>query len=179
MMSKFLMWLTDRLPVMLIQDQGRPYLERYYLGTLFNVRLYIHRFVDSDPDRGLHDHPWRWALSFILSGWYYEHNRYGIRKVRFFNRLSGDSFHRVVLPFNLTPVSRMDNNIKVFVIDQMQSKRPVWTLFMHHAPRSKAWGFLRDKGQLGTAYTTHVPSGDPEWWLNAPRARDLRAEVRT
>lgn len=32
---------------------------------------YVHRFVGSDDDRAVHDHPWPWC-SLILDGWYRE-----------------------------------------------------------------------------------------------------------
>ena len=53
---KLLRAISDRLPCRIISDNDQPYLERYYIATLFGVRLYLHRFVGSDPDRGLHDH---------------------------------------------------------------------------------------------------------------------------
>ena len=68
MKKKFLWWLTGYLPYKLIQEGERPYLERYYLFTILGWRFYIHRFVDSDPGRGLHDHPWRRAVTFVLDG---------------------------------------------------------------------------------------------------------------
>ncbi|MEJ2214959.1 MAG: hypothetical protein P8Y20_13150, partial [Gammaproteobacteria bacterium] len=52
-------------------NHGEPYLERYHLFRLpGGGGVYIHRFIDSDPDRGLHDHPWKAAVSLILSGSY-------------------------------------------------------------------------------------------------------------
>ena len=66
-MNRLLLWLTGFLPCRIISEGDQPYLERYYLMTLFGWRFYIHRFVASDPDRGLHDHPWPKAYSIILS----------------------------------------------------------------------------------------------------------------
>ncbi len=98
LMSRLLWRLSAHLPMRVINDGQRQYLVRYYVGTLFGWRFYLHQFVGSDPDRGLHCHPWRLAFSIILSGWYYEETSYGTRKVRWFNWLTGDTFHRVVLP---------------------------------------------------------------------------------
>ncbi len=131
MLEKILIRITDRLPCRLIDGPGgEPYLERYYLFGLFGWHGYLHRFVDSDPDRGLHDHPWGRALSLVLTGGYRE-IRYAdpgretmqerrIRPGRL-NRLRGEDFHRVVL----------------------EQGRPAWTLFMH-GPRCKGWGFRRN-----------------------------------
>ena len=75
-MVKFLYWLTARLPCRIINGpNGEPYLERYFLFSLFSLfgwTAYIHRFVDNDPNRGLHDHPWAWSCSLVLAGGYHE-----------------------------------------------------------------------------------------------------------
>jgi hypothetical protein len=58
----------------------QPYLERYHLLRLpFGYRVYLHRFVASDPGRGLHNHPWRHALSLVLCGSYRETRMLGAR----------------------------------------------------------------------------------------------------
>lgn len=159
MLGKLLFWLSGQLPCRLINDGARPYLERYYLGQLLGWTFYLHRFVDSDPARGLHDHPWSHAVSFVLAGSYLEETRAGVRRVRWFNRLTGDSFHRVVLP---------------------EGGRHVWTLFCH-GPYVKQWGFMR---QLETALDEDVliwvpyhygkddSSGSKRWWERAPRGKN-------
>lgn len=153
-MKTLLYWLSGHLPCRIISDGDKPYLERYYLFTLLGVRFYLHRFVASDPDRGMHNHPWRWAFSMILSGWYYEQTNYGVGTVRWFNGLTGDTFHRVILP--------TDHGV-----------HECWTLFAHRAANAKGWGFLRDFGQLGSAYLPHRhPGGAPtEWWNQVPIGR--------
>jgi hypothetical protein len=152
--NRLLYWLAGRLHCRIISDDGAPYLERYYLATLFGVRFYLHRFVGDDPARGLHDHPWPWALSLILFGRYLEETRSGTRLVRWVNWLTGDSFHRVLL------------------ID----RRPVWTLFAHRAAYVKPWGFLKG-GSFGTAMFYPVAQGPGggsaagEWWKTCPQGR--------
>lgn len=164
-MQKLLMSISGRLPCRIISDAGKPYLERYYIATLFGTRIYLHRFVASDPDRGLHDHPWRWAFSIILLGWYWEDTRYGLRKVRWFNRLTGDTFHRVILFGQPTDIY------------DYESSPQVWTIFMHKAERAKPWGFLRNKDQLGMVYVQHQYKTDDLgrdecWWKLALPGRD-------
>lgn len=151
-MRKLLYWLTGELPCKIIMDGENPYLERYYLFTLRNTRFYIHRFVASDPSRGLHNHPWRWAISIVLLGYYYEHTHYGISRINWINGLVGDSFHRVILPAN---------------------RKDVWTFFFHQKNRAKHWGFLENKNQLGIIYRPHHPNiGEPEdWWTQAPAGK--------
>ena len=45
MIHKLLFKLTAGLRCKLIDREGAPYLERYYLGRLFGVTFYLHRFV--------------------------------------------------------------------------------------------------------------------------------------
>lgn len=161
--SKMLYWITGFLPVRFINDGNTPYLERYYLFTLFGWQFYIHQFVGSDPDRGLHDHPWSLAFSIILSGWYYEETRSGPRKVRWFNWLTGDSFHRVVLPYSLPPGNDL---------------LPCWTLFFHRAEKVKKWGFLKslklpNGAEIFTPYSYSHEGNQDNWWLTAPTRREL------
>lgn len=166
MMRTFLTWLSGRLPCRLINDGGRPYLERYYLFTVIGWRFYLHQFVGSDPDRGLHDHPWTRAFSIILAGWYFEETRSGTRKVRWLNSLTGDSFHRVLLP--------QSYSIKGGFAD-----RPCWTLFFHRVGHSKTWGFMRtvpdsDGVAIFEPHRYLVEGDQRHWWLNAPTGREVR-----
>lgn len=168
-MSRFLWWFTARLPMRVINDGVRPYLERYYVGTLFGWRFYIHRFVGSDPDRGLHDHPWSKAHSIILSGWYWEETRSGTRQVRWFNSLTGDTFHRVVLPSWTSPLD----------LPSMRREQPCWTLFFHRTGKVKPWGFLseyatsaRNENDGMMLFKPHDYSREgrqDNWWLKAPK----------
>lgn len=63
-----------RWPDMVIGDNDNPYLLRWYViprNRIFNI--YLHKFVRSDDDRALHDHPWSWNMSLIIKGIYIEH----------------------------------------------------------------------------------------------------------
>lgn len=170
-MAWFLFWLTAKLPCRIISDGDTPYLERYYLCTLFGVRYYLHRFVGSDPARGYHDHPWPWAISIVLSSYYWDARRSGVRRVAWFNWLLGDSFHRVILP---------QKDVRHWVDGKLVTKAdiPCWTLFFHSAKYVKPWGFLRKRDDQteqawvphnfpGTGHGTSTP-----WWLTAPKGRD-------
>ena len=168
-----LLRLTDRLPCRLIHgEHGEPYLERYYVAGLFGWHLYLHRFVDSDPDRGLHDHPWRRAASLVLSGGYDElrlvqrpgpgadeagvttpHIRKRCVRPWRLNLLRGSDYHRVVL----------------------RDGRPAWTLFVH-GPRVKGWGFLRGGRYRAMAHTA-AEFRHRDWWLTAPSGRVVRAAL--
>jgi hypothetical protein len=159
-MRRLLLRLSDRLPVREICEEGRPYLERYFLLHLFGIRVYLHRFVGSDPERGLHDHPWRWAFSLVLSGWYIEHRRDGRRIRRIGNLLSGDTFHRVVLP---------------------EGMRECWTLFVHSAPDVKRWGFLSPSENIDAEVWLpfqYASGKNSRWEMSAPTGRELRSIQR-
>ena len=158
--------LTDRLPCRIINgDDGRPYLERYHLFRLpFGGNAYIHRFVASDPDRGVHDHPWPWSVGMILSGGYQEerlHNnengsclRTREMKPARINWIRGDDFHRIVIP----------------------EGREAWTLFAH-GRKYKNWGFLNINAQGETQFHPHEerePESHQEWWKQAPCGKVVR-----
>lgn len=47
---------------------GEQYMRRWHLRRKTGGwNLYLHKYVGSDDDRALHDHPWR-SLSFLLRG---------------------------------------------------------------------------------------------------------------
>lgn len=165
MIRRLLYTISGRLPCKIINEGNRPYLERYYVGRMFGWTFYLHRFVASDPARGLHDHPWSRAYSLVLAGHYYEETRTGMRLVRWLNQLTGDTFHRVIL---------------------LEGMPHVWTLFFHSA-YVKPWGFMRaletasgEKAMLWVQHQsrTDEASGKQKWWDNAPRGIDelLRAK---
>lgn len=89
----------------------------------FPMGLYIHKFHRGDVDRELHNHPWRWALSFVVDGGYAEERRDGDRVTHrsihplSFNFLRSTDFHRVDL-----------------------AGSHAWTLFLV-GPKFQAWGF--------------------------------------
>lgn len=161
-------WLRCRI---INGNNGEPYLERYALLRLPGGRsLYLHRFLESDPDRGLHDHPWHRALGLVLSGGYKELRLESIDgrdqvTERFLgpgslNRIAGEDFHRIVLP----------------------ERREAWTLFMH-GPKVKNWGFLALDESGDRVYHDHEEvsneAGHAQWWRTAPRGRRLeRAPLR-
>ena len=114
---------------------------------------------------------------------YYELRRNRMRKVRWFNWLSGDRFHRVVLPVESYPLrDHLGNVLKI-----VRSAKPqeCWTLFVH-GRKAKQWGFLRpawDRGDRpgevhGYTYVVHRDqdnSADSDAWArSAPKGRELR-----
>lgn len=151
-MSRWLARIAARRPRRTISGpDGEPYLERYYLATLFGVRLYLHRFVASDPDRGLHDHPWAWSGAWLLSGGYTELREVSARDggkivverqlwAGDINRLDGETRHRIVL----------------------REGREAWSLFAH-GRRIKGWGFFSRNGYQPAAVDAR-DHATREWW---------------
>ena len=134
----------------------KPYLERYHLMRLpFGYQVYLHRFVASDPGRGLHNHPWKRAVSLLLCGSYQETRMLdaaadNVLQTRWLrpgnlNLISGETFHRVNLP----------------------AGQECWSLFIH-APKAKGWGFIQAHG-----YRDHdavvAQASNPLWWKHAPK----------
>ncbi len=123
-----------------IKLDGAPYLDRFALhGWLpgsdrqeFAANVYLHHFFSPDRARHLHNHPWPWAESRILTGGYLERrkviSKYDPEQQRFI-RSAGD----VVRLYDHTYHS----------IDELDGD--VWTLFVtagdaDPCPR-KGWGF--------------------------------------
>jgi hypothetical protein len=161
LLERLLHRLSAHLPCRFIDgEDGAPYLERYYVFGAFGWHVYLHRFMESDPDRGLHDHPWDRAMSLVLTGGYEELRpvasdpaRIERRRVRPWrlNRLKGEDYHRVLL----------------------RNGQPAWTLFAH-GPRVKGWGFVQDG-----AYRPMALNGQDfrhrDWWKTAPPGGVMRA----
>lgn len=143
MIEAALEWWSDRLQGRLIPIDGKPYMERYFLGTYFRRTVYLQCILMGDTDRGLHNHPWAPAWSILLHGHYKElrlnraidpATRSGdylhfikpihivLRTVRFFNRLGRGVYHRIVM-------------------DESTSER-VWTLFIRGETTGEGWGFV-------------------------------------
>jgi hypothetical protein len=132
-----------------------PYLERYHLFRLpFGSQVYLHRFIASDPGRGLHNHPWQSACSFLLSGQYQEirmadaseDNQLCSQTIKAgsFNWINGREFHRINL------------------IDDIEC----WTLFIH-GEKTKSWGFLQQHQQQYAFHDHQQILKQPaisQWW---------------
>lgn len=152
MIRKLLDRLTEGLPMRVIDgDNGQPYLERYFVCRLFGWQAYLHKFVASDPDRGLHDHPWDRAISLVLAGGYAERRR---------NAAGEEEIERRVRPFTLNLLNgRTQHRV---IISPGQT---AWSLFAH-GPYVKPWGFYRPRPDGTTSFTV-APNTRREWWLTA------------
>ena len=104
--QRFAVWLSMRLP-----------------------NVYLHKFLRSDDDRALHDHPWAWA-SLLLHGSYVEHtiNSGGIHK------------RTVRAPGSLKLCGPRAAHRVELVNATEAGPAPCWTLFVT-TPILREWGF--------------------------------------
>lgn len=125
------LWEVREKPGQIIRGpDGSKYLTRTYLtgrgkdGWLLGA--FFHHFHRGDHDRALHNHPWDWAIAFILTGGYTAEERQDDDSVAVksyppfsINLIRAKDFHRVDL---LDPINGC------------------WTLFVRHK-RIQDWGF--------------------------------------
>lgn len=123
MIAHALEWLAAELPRYSIGKGSDVYLDRYDLldTPWFAVVLHCFRRGDADPE--LHNHPWRWALSMVLSGGYSEE-----RVIR------GSVYRRTVRPGRLNLIWA-DTYHRVDLLEG-----ECWTLFVTGS-KSQSWGF--------------------------------------
>lgn len=97
----------------------------------FLPTVFLHRFLRSDGDLELHNHPWDRSLSFILAGGYREERR---RRVLLDGRELDVVEQRVVRPFRFNRIDADDFHR----VDLLEDD--AWTVFIT-GPKVKSWGF--------------------------------------
>ncbi len=101
-----------------------PYLYRWFLVRFDCVGIYLHKFVRSDEDRALHDHPWPFVVIPIWRG-YVEYS----------------TSRRRVYPFIGTRIRPAIYRHRVELIDG----KPAWSIFIRFK-RIREWGFWPAEG---------------------------------
>jgi len=126
-------WLRTLLsgkPHFVIGSGENPYLLRWFLiprNTKLNI--YLHKFLQSDDDRALHDHPW-WFFSFIIRGGYHEETP------------NGEEL-RMAPSVAFRPATHVH---RVQLIDvKGGGELPTWTIIVT-GPKIRHWGFWCTKG---------------------------------
>lgn len=102
-----------------------PYLKRWYLIRTDRFAIFVHKFLRSDEDRALHDHPWPFIVIPIWRG-YHEESLKGI--------------HRV-LPILGIRKRRATYRHRVILIDG----KPSWSIFIRFR-KQRVWGFWPESG---------------------------------
>ncbi len=156
--AAILKWALARNPDFVIGGAERPYLLRWWLiprNPIFNI--YVHRFLRSDDDRALHDHPWLFNCSILLDGEYLEHTPRGVflRKAGQWKFRWGGAPHRV----ELVEIPAWDGTIAPGKICAA-TPRPLacWTVFIT-GPRVRQWGFHCPRGWVH--WKTFTSADDP------------------
>jgi len=112
---------------------GVDYLHRWHIiprNPFLNIM--VHRFVGSDDDRALHDHPW-WSLSFLLKGCLCEW--VGREDL-------GKGFRQWHIVPRFLPVFRKATHAHAL---ELISREPAWTLFIT-GPVIRPWYFHCPQG---------------------------------
>ncbi len=168
MIAKTLFKQTKNLPCRLIKVKNKAYLERYYAGSFLGLTFFLHRFLSSDGDRFVHDHPWKWAVAFILTGGYRE------ERMRHLDPETGwvSSYHKL-FPGKIN-IIKADDFHRI-----LEPKHETWTLFVH-SKRIKNWGFLQFNAEKKEIVYSQTEKEDVkktrQWHLTAPKGKDIARE---
>lgn len=142
-----------------------PYLHRWYVIRTKRVGLFIHKFVRSDEDRALHDHPWSF-LVIPLWGGYIEHSDRPFDPLRLADwghvqviwktklALSGEKipYREDIVPERVPVRRRVRPLISTRYRDttyrhrvELVKERPSWSLFFRFT-KIREWGFWPKEG---------------------------------
>jgi hypothetical protein len=161
--------LLSGRPHQVIGGPDDPYMLRWYLiprNPLLNV--YLHKFLRSDDDRALHDHPW-WFVSLILRGGYLEISETAKGTTTAITRIAPDWTHPWVhrgLGWSALVYRRATYRHRVQLIRGEMSARgsrptahevPAWTLIIT-GRRVRTWGFWCKRWDTSAPLTGFVTS---------------------
>jgi hypothetical protein len=152
-----LRWVVERLPT-------RPYshidgyLERDFIVRpskwTLGIGVRIHRFVSSDTDRALHDHPW-WWITLVLRGGYMEevpkHGQWGAMSPQWDRVTRRELVREILRPPGCVMFRPRWHRHRIQLLDEQLGAT---TLFIT-GPKRYRWGFLTMGG-----WVDHVNYGD-------------------
>lgn len=167
-----------RQPDVILGRPEDPYMLRWWViprNPFLNI--YLHKFMRSDDDRALHDHPWA-SMSFLLTGsyleevpadpekWVYEGDRRTVKHLRkkwrpYFRGC--EAIHRVELLPVIEKTWKLESgrpDVRV-PVENVVGAKPVWTIFVT-GPRRRSWGFWCPFGWRSWRefLDDHEPGGD-------------------
>jgi hypothetical protein len=133
----------------IVNCDGDPYLFRWYVFRTRGIGLFIHKFVRSDEDRALHDHPWPFL---VIPAWrgYIEHSEVdALPEVDpgAWMRGSPPQIPRAVrvLPVVGTRLRRATYRHRVELLRCDGKELPAWSLFFRFR-EWRTWGFWPKAG---------------------------------
>jgi hypothetical protein len=119
----------------IVNCDHEPYLLRWYVLRTKRVAVFIHKFIRSDEDRALHDHPWDFLVIPVWRG-YIEHSEAMWGPPRFPIGVS-----RRVYPLISARYRKGEYRHRVELI----GGRPAWSVFVRFRER-RTWGFWPKEG---------------------------------
>lgn len=156
MISKVLDFVLEKRVI--VNCARDPYLHRWYLLRSERLGVFIHKFVRSDEDRALHDHPWSF-LVIPLWGGYIEHSDRPLTLDEWWAGLSDwcESPHELDLPA-AAQQRRIAVRRRVWPLIsaryrgtdyrhrvELIHERPSWSLFIRFT-KTREWGFWLPEG---------------------------------
>lgn len=139
MLEEILQKISSRLTYKVILDTcaptKEPLMHRYKIFRSRWGNMYLHKFLRSDYDRAMHDHPWSF-ISLVLTNGYYEHTASGRR-------------FRPPGSLNIRPAEWLH---------WVEIEKPAWTLVFVR-PKRREWGFLSSIGWLPEKEFKNSPEG--------------------
>jgi hypothetical protein len=104
------------------------------------LNLFLHNFQDSDRDKELHSHPFKWGLAIVLSGGYREERTHDPLLLQQ-HGIKPHIQKRTHLPLSFNFIEAVDFH-RVDLIEE-----DAWTIFLV-GPEVDTWGFWdRDTGK--------------------------------
>ncbi len=125
---------------------GDPYLLRWYVFKTARVSLFLHKFIRSDEDRALHDHPWAFLVIPVWRG-YVEHSHSCMVNPKGNCPATCSLFrperqrHLRVYPLLSTRYRPATYCHRVELIEG----KPAWSVFFHFT-NEREWGFHPAEG---------------------------------
>lgn len=167
LLERFLTWLPCFATHTIQGQDGKPYLLRKYLlpkrftGAWW-PGVFLHKFYQSDADRCPHNHPWRFAVSLILTGGYREsrwHPAHWVPTWWGVSKLPADWSHHLRRPWSFNVIRSTDFH----KAELLEPERGCWTLFVafghKQAEPGQEWGFLDPETGRFTGWKDYLPAG--------------------
>jgi hypothetical protein len=118
----------------IINCQKDPYLKRWYVIRTEPFGLFIHKFIRSDEDRALHDHPWNFIIIPIWRG-YIEHSQ-----KKFVTVWRHEAEHMAQIKRRVWPLMISIRPAEYQHRVELIEGKPAWSIFLRFKKR-REWGF--------------------------------------